>query len=154
MSPRVFRSGGWDRESRSYSTLYSGKTHLVYQIWVNQYNVLYNNVPFGGKKQSGIGTCHHRCEQLPSGANSSVIHKVANWVATPLKNISPRKQSTGTTAKISNGLCRYLTRAGRRAVTRESVFFNCLFLASVIANGRMNRVTTFGFLRVLFEYWL
>ncbi|EIM88564.1 NAD-aldehyde dehydrogenase [Stereum hirsutum FP-91666 SS1] len=24
-------------------------------VWVNQYNVLYNNVPFGGKKQSGIG---------------------------------------------------------------------------------------------------
>ncbi|KAH9843665.1 NAD-aldehyde dehydrogenase [Rhodofomes roseus] len=24
-------------------------------VWVNQYNLLYNNVPFGGKKQSGIG---------------------------------------------------------------------------------------------------
>ncbi|KAI0049622.1 NAD-aldehyde dehydrogenase [Auriscalpium vulgare] len=24
-------------------------------IWINQYNLLYNNVPFGGKKQSGIG---------------------------------------------------------------------------------------------------
>lgn len=24
-------------------------------MWVNQYNLLYNNVPFGGKKQSGIG---------------------------------------------------------------------------------------------------
>jgi len=24
-------------------------------VWVNQYNVLNNNVPFGGKKQSGIG---------------------------------------------------------------------------------------------------
>jgi len=24
-------------------------------VWVNQYNVLYNNVPFGGNKQSGIG---------------------------------------------------------------------------------------------------
>jgi len=24
-------------------------------VWVNQYNVLYNNVPFGGKKLSGIG---------------------------------------------------------------------------------------------------
>ncbi|KAI0698901.1 aldehyde dehydrogenase domain-containing protein [Cytidiella melzeri] len=24
-------------------------------VWVNQYNMLYNNVPFGGKKQSGIG---------------------------------------------------------------------------------------------------
>jgi hypothetical protein len=30
-------------------------TYLI-QVWVNQYNVLYNNVPFGGKKQSGIGT--------------------------------------------------------------------------------------------------
>lgn len=61
MSSRVFRSGGWNCES--YSTLYSGKPHLFHQIWVNQYNVLYNNVPFGGKKQSGIGTCHHQCEQ-------------------------------------------------------------------------------------------
>jgi len=24
-------------------------------VWVNQYNVLHNNVPFGGKHQSGIG---------------------------------------------------------------------------------------------------
>ncbi|THH17943.1 hypothetical protein EW146_g2947 [Bondarzewia mesenterica] len=24
-------------------------------VWVNQYNLLYNNVPFGGKKQSGFG---------------------------------------------------------------------------------------------------
>jgi aldehyde dehydrogenase (NAD+) len=24
-------------------------------VWVNQYNILNNNVPFGGKKQSGIG---------------------------------------------------------------------------------------------------
>jgi len=24
-------------------------------VWVNQYNMLNNNVPFGGKKQSGIG---------------------------------------------------------------------------------------------------
>jgi aldehyde dehydrogenase (NAD+) len=26
-------------------------------VWVNQYNVLNNNVPFGGKRQSGIGVC-------------------------------------------------------------------------------------------------
>jgi acyl-CoA reductase-like NAD-dependent aldehyde dehydrogenase len=25
------------------------------QVWVNQYNILNTNVPFGGKKQSGIG---------------------------------------------------------------------------------------------------
>jgi hypothetical protein len=25
------------------------------KVWVNQYNLLNNNVPFGGKKQSGIG---------------------------------------------------------------------------------------------------
>jgi aldehyde dehydrogenase (NAD+) len=24
-------------------------------VWINQYNVLFNNAPFGGKKQSGIG---------------------------------------------------------------------------------------------------
>jgi len=24
-------------------------------VWVNQYNILNNNVPFGGNKQSGIG---------------------------------------------------------------------------------------------------
>lgn len=29
---------------------------LSSQVWVNQYNILHNNVPFGGKKQSGIGT--------------------------------------------------------------------------------------------------
>ena len=28
---------------------------LSHQVWVNQYNLLNNNVPFGGKKQSGIG---------------------------------------------------------------------------------------------------
>ena len=28
---------------------------LLSQVWVNQYNLLNNNVPFGGKKQSGIG---------------------------------------------------------------------------------------------------
>lgn len=26
-----------------------------FQVWINQYNLLSNNVPFGGKKQSGIG---------------------------------------------------------------------------------------------------
>ncbi len=30
------------------------------QVWVNQYNLLNNNVPFGGKKQSGIGACSFR----------------------------------------------------------------------------------------------
>lgn len=28
------------------------------QVWVNQYNILNNNVPFGGKKQSGIGAAY------------------------------------------------------------------------------------------------
>jgi len=28
------------------------------QVWVNQYNILNNNVPFGGKKQSGIGASY------------------------------------------------------------------------------------------------
>ncbi len=35
-------------------------SHLIdvsSQVWVNQYNILNNNVPFGGKKQSGIGKC-------------------------------------------------------------------------------------------------
>jgi acyl-CoA reductase-like NAD-dependent aldehyde dehydrogenase len=27
----------------------------ISQVWVNQYNLLNNNVPFGGKKQSGFG---------------------------------------------------------------------------------------------------
>lgn len=31
-------------------------SRFIRQVWVNQYNVLHNNVPFGGKKQSGIGT--------------------------------------------------------------------------------------------------
>ena len=29
--------------------------NFAFQVWINQYNLLYNNVPFGGKKQSGIG---------------------------------------------------------------------------------------------------
>lgn len=36
------------------------RSHLIEafsQVWVNQYNILNNNVPFGGKKQSGIGKC-------------------------------------------------------------------------------------------------
>ena len=33
-------------------------------VWVNQYNVLHNNVPFGGKHQSGIG---EYCPTLPGG---------------------------------------------------------------------------------------
>ncbi|KAF4574882.1 aldehyde dehydrogenase (NAD(P)(+)) ald5 [Pleurotus pulmonarius] len=28
---------------------------IVFKVWINQYNILNNNVPFGGKKQSGIG---------------------------------------------------------------------------------------------------
>ena len=36
--------------------LHYDETHQVTQVWINQYNVLYSNVPFGGKKQSGIGT--------------------------------------------------------------------------------------------------
>ena len=47
---------------------------------------------------------------IAAGANSGVFHQVANWVATLLKNISPRRLSTGTTAKMLNGPCRYLTR--------------------------------------------
>ena len=29
-------------------------------VWVNQYNILNNNVPFGGKHQSGIGGYYYR----------------------------------------------------------------------------------------------
>jgi hypothetical protein len=54
VSPGVIRSGGWNREM--CLALHYDETHWHTQIWINQYNVLYNNVPFGGKKQSGIGT--------------------------------------------------------------------------------------------------
>lgn len=33
-------------------------------VWVNQYNMLSNNVPFGGKRQSGVGAC---CQPLSDG---------------------------------------------------------------------------------------
>jgi acyl-CoA reductase-like NAD-dependent aldehyde dehydrogenase len=49
------------------------KLIFLIQIWVNQYNVLYNNVPFGGKKQSGIGRSHHQLMQATAGANSDVF---------------------------------------------------------------------------------
>ena len=42
-----------------YSTAPTGMAHCcskLLQVWINQYNLLNNNVPFGGKKQSGIGT--------------------------------------------------------------------------------------------------
>ena len=38
---------------------------LSHQVWVNQYNLLNNNVPFGGKKQSGIGESCILLSSLP-----------------------------------------------------------------------------------------
>ena len=45
--------------------LHYDETHQVTQVWINQYNVLYNNVPFGGKKQSGIGTLDQPFQKVP-----------------------------------------------------------------------------------------
>jgi len=43
-------------------------------VWVNQYNVLYNNVPFGGKKQSGIGR-----ELGRHGLDEYISTKAVHW---------------------------------------------------------------------------
>ncbi|KAI0254358.1 NAD-aldehyde dehydrogenase [Lactifluus subvellereus] len=43
-------------------------------VWVNQYNVLYNNVPFGGKKQSGIGR-----ELGSHGLDEYISTKAVHW---------------------------------------------------------------------------
>ncbi|KAI9507718.1 NAD-aldehyde dehydrogenase [Russula earlei] len=43
-------------------------------VWVNQYNVLYNNVPFGGKKQSGIGR-----ELGSHGLEEYISTKAVHW---------------------------------------------------------------------------
>ncbi|KAI0347037.1 aldehyde dehydrogenase [Trametopsis cervina] len=43
-------------------------------VWINMYNLLHNNVPFGGKKQSGIG------RELGSHALEEYIsHKAIQW---------------------------------------------------------------------------
>jgi hypothetical protein len=54
--------GGWHCEWFGYNLLDISRylaahtvTRHLSQVWVNQYNILHNNVPFGGKKQSGIG---------------------------------------------------------------------------------------------------
>ena len=50
---------GYPRPWKQALYVHSLERHLhavnIFQVWVNQYNVLYNNVPFGGKKLSGIG---------------------------------------------------------------------------------------------------
>ncbi|TFY83823.1 hypothetical protein EWM64_g184 [Hericium alpestre] len=43
-------------------------------IWVNQYNLLYNNVPFGGKKQSGFGR-----ELGSHGLEEYISTKAVHW---------------------------------------------------------------------------
>ena len=43
-------------------------------VWINQYNVLYNNVPFGGKKQSGIGTRDQPFQESAAGSNRGVFY--------------------------------------------------------------------------------
>jgi hypothetical protein len=65
-------------------------------VWVNQYNMLNTNVPFGGKKQSGIGMCFSTFPNLfPTQwregkflclIGSYGIFQAENWAAMPLKN--------------------------------------------------------------------
>jgi acyl-CoA reductase-like NAD-dependent aldehyde dehydrogenase len=54
--------------------LHYDETHQYTQIWINQYNVLYNNVPFGGKKQSGIGTRDQPFLDSATGPNRGVFY--------------------------------------------------------------------------------
>ena len=57
MHEGLFSVGSWHRK---FFFVVVGDSENVsscieLQVWVNQYNLLCNNVPFGGKKQSGIG---------------------------------------------------------------------------------------------------
>ena len=75
----------------------------IQQVWVNQYNMLNNNVPFGGKKQSGIGMYFSTFQysfpkhwQWRDGervffclVGSRNISQAENWAAMPLKSILP-----------------------------------------------------------------
>ena len=53
MHARVIGVASWHGKSgvQQLRTVTEGAA----QVWVNQYCLLYNNVPFGGFKQSGIG---------------------------------------------------------------------------------------------------
>jgi hypothetical protein len=44
---------------------------------VNQYNILYNNVPFGGKKQSGIGWLLLGTRN--AGFNARLLYRARTW---------------------------------------------------------------------------
>ena len=84
------------------------------QVWVNQYNVLNNNVPFGGKKQSGIGMSYFRTffpvtalgqSFLPYILISRKMLQAENLVAMRLKSILLWKQFIGISERNSTGLC-------------------------------------------------
>jgi len=47
---------------------------VILQVWVNQYNILNNNVPFGGKKQSGIGMILYLFDHLSHSCTSILMH--------------------------------------------------------------------------------
>lgn len=47
---------------------------VILQVWVNQYNILNNNVPFGGKKQSGIGMILYLFDHLSHSCTSVLMH--------------------------------------------------------------------------------
>lgn len=70
---------------------------LFLQVWVNQYNTLSNNVPFGGIKQSGFGGCTHLCKlsKLKSILLTALHAQDGNSEATPSTSTHPLKLCTG-----------------------------------------------------------
>ena len=76
----------------------AGVSIPVTQVWVNQYSIVHNNVPFGGKKQSGIGT-------------ESVCSLRARYVLMRLKRPRARKTRSG---RIHFGQGRALELWGER----------------------------------------
>jgi hypothetical protein len=77
-------------------------------VWVNQYNMLNNNVPFGGKRQSGIGAC---CDFLFDGSlihlhDACIILQVENLAATLWTSTHRSKPSIGISEKSWTGRCK------------------------------------------------
>jgi hypothetical protein len=88
-------------------------------------------VPFGGKKQSGIGTRDQLSQEIAAGPNRGVSYQVGNWVVMPSMSISPPRLSTGTTARISNGPCRLTGADGIETSSRVNflyLYFVLLFV--------------------------
>lgn len=83
-------------------------------VWINQYNLLCNNVPFGGNKQSGIGMSKLTTIALLVLMTCRIIQD-ANLEVTPWTNIHLSNLCTGISEKSLTGLCK---RAVKRAPTQ------------------------------------